>query len=262
MTDTCHVWGSSSSEDRAGLQKPKGWGREEGDAQAENRATPTRRHHWKQSANTVRGTNPTEPAPEPGKRALLEDWLLRTGSLLLPLSQALPSIEGNCVSFIHPFIKDPASGIVSNRWNSRNKWFFFYRKPTVSMTSWDILGNKPITNLDTSSVFLLREGEDRTLIPAPIPLPLSLSVLRRASCRPSDFHIALFTVRQECCCCSAARSACLTPCDPVDCSTPGLPAHHHRPESAQVYVHWVGDAIQPSHPLPPPSPLAGMGTII
>lgn len=68
-----------------------------------------------QQIQCVAGTNPTEPAPEPGKRAMLEDGLVRTRSLLLPLSQALPSIKGNCVSFIHPFIKDPASGIVSNR---------------------------------------------------------------------------------------------------------------------------------------------------
>ena len=37
--------------------------------------------------------------------------------------------------------------------------------------------------------------------------------------------------------------------DPMDCSTPGLPVHHQLPELTQTYVHWVGDAIQPSHPL-------------
>ena len=44
-------------------------------------------------------------------------------------------------------------------------------------------------------------------------------------------------------------------CDPMDCSTPGLPVHHQLPEFNQTYVHWVGDAIQPSHPLlsPPPA---------
>ena len=36
---------------------------------------------------------------------------------------------------------------------------------------------------------------------------------------------------------------------PMDCSTPGLPVHHQLPELAQTHVHWVGDAIQPSHPL-------------
>ena len=49
---------------------------------------------------------------------------------------------------------------------------------------------------------------------------------------------------------SVAQS-CLTLCDPMNRSTPGLPIHHQLPESAQTYVHWVGDAIQPSHPVVP-----------
>jgi len=40
-----------------------------------------------------------------------------------------------------------------------------------------------------------------------------------------------------------------TLCHPMDCSTPGLPVHHQLPEFTQTHVHWVGDAIQPSHPL-------------
>ena len=42
----------------------------------------------------------------------------------------------------------------------------------------------------------------------------------------------------------------------MDCSTPGLPVHHQLLEFTQTHVHWVGDAIQPSHPLLSPSPLA------
>ena len=41
----------------------------------------------------------------------------------------------------------------------------------------------------------------------------------------------------------------------MDCSMPGLPVHHQLPEPAQTHVHWVGDAIQPSHPLSSPSSL-------
>ena len=44
--------------------------------------------------------------------------------------------------------------------------------------------------------------------------------------------------------------------DPTDCSTPGFPVHHQLPELAQTHVHWVCDAIQPSHPLWSPSPPA------
>ena len=42
----------------------------------------------------------------------------------------------------------------------------------------------------------------------------------------------------------------------MNCSTPGLPVHHQLPEFTQTHVHWVGDAIQPSHPLSSPSPPA------
>ena len=54
---------------------------------------------------------------------------------------------------------------------------------------------------------------------------------------------------------SVAKS-CLTPCDPMKCSMPGLPVHHQIPESTKTRVYWVSDAIQPSHPLSPPSPSA------
>ena len=47
-----------------------------------------------------------------------------------------------------------------------------------------------------------------------------------------------------------------TCCDPMNHSTPGLPVHHQLAEFTQTYVHWVGDAIQPSHPLSSPSPPA------
>ena len=45
-------------------------------------------------------------------------------------------------------------------------------------------------------------------------------------------------------------------CDTMDCCTPGLPVHHQLLEFTQTHVHWVSDAIQPSHPLSSPSPLA------
>ena len=50
--------------------------------------------------------------------------------------------------------------------------------------------------------------------------------------------------------------SCLTLCDSMHCNTPGFPVLHYFLEFAQTHVHWIGDAIQPSHPLPPPSPPA------
>ena len=55
---------------------------------------------------------------------------------------------------------------------------------------------------------------------------------------------------------SSVTQSSPTLCDPMDYSMPGFPVHHQLPELAQTHVHWAGDAIQPSHPLLPPSPPA------
>ena len=52
------------------------------------------------------------------------------------------------------------------------------------------------------------------------------------------------------------QSRCSTLCDPMDCNTPGFPVHHQLLELTQTHVLWVGDAIQPSHPLLSSSPPA------
>ena len=53
---------------------------------------------------------------------------------------------------------------------------------------------------------------------------------------------------------SSIDQLCLTLCNPMYYSMPGLPVHHQLPELTQTHVHWVSDAIQPSHPLSSPSP--------
>ena len=55
---------------------------------------------------------------------------------------------------------------------------------------------------------------------------------------------------------SSVAQSCLTLCDPMNCTTPGLPVHHQLPGFTQTHVHRVSDAIQPSHPLSSPSPPA------
>ena len=55
---------------------------------------------------------------------------------------------------------------------------------------------------------------------------------------------------------SSVAQSCLTLCDPMNRSMPGLPVHHQLPEFIQTHVHWVGDAIQLSHHLSSPSPPA------
>ena len=70
---------------------------------------------------------------------------------------------------------------------------------------------------------------------------------RAGTCRSVSWSVHQFSSVQE-----------LSPnlCDPMNRSTPGLPAHHQLPEFTQTHAHRVGDAIQPSHPLLSPSPLA------
>ena len=68
--------------------------------------------------------------------------------------------------------------------------------------------------------------------------------------RIENRHFSLSSVQ-----CSSSVQ-CLTLCDPMDCSMPGLPVHHQLLEFTQTHVHWVSDAIQPSHSLSSPSPPA------
>ena len=51
---------------------------------------------------------------------------------------------------------------------------------------------------------------------------------------------------------SSVTQSCLTFCDSMDCSMPGLPVHHQLPELTQTHIHWVSYAIQPSHLLSSP----------
>ena len=52
---------------------------------------------------------------------------------------------------------------------------------------------------------------------------------------------------------SSVTQSCPTLCNPMNRSMPGLPVHHQLPEPTQTHVHWVGDTIQPSHPVNPSS---------
>ena len=76
---------------------------------------------------------------------------------------------------------------------------------------------------------------------------------------PEDLDFTYWNRRHRnllCCCCFSVAHSCPTLWDPMDCSLPGLPVHHHLPELAQTHFYWVDDAIQPSCPLLSPSPPA------
>ena len=67
------------------------------------------------------------------------------------------------------------------------------------------------------------------------------------------FLILYFCYEMFFCCCSVTKFS-LTLCDPMNCSMPAFHILHYHPEPAQTHVHWISDAIQPSHPLLSPSP--------
>ena len=73
-------------------------------------------------------------------------------------------------------------------------------------------------------------------------------------CQPTP-RLQNYSSLNDCCCCFNSQSR-LTLCDPMDCSTPGFSIPHILLEFTQVHVHWLSNAIQPSHPLLPPSPPA------
>ena len=58
----------------------------------------------------------------------------------------------------------------------------------------------------------------------------------------------------------SVTQSCPTLCNPMNCSTPDLPVHHQLPESTQTHVHWVGGAIQPSHPPSSPQSFPASGS--
>ena len=82
------------------------------------------------------------------------------------------------------------------------------------------------------------------MLPLPIPRIIVLQLFYIANV------IYLFKMFQF----SSVTQSCPTLCDPMNCSTPGLPVHHQLPEFTQIHVHRVGDVIQPSHLLLSPSP--------
>ena len=77
-----------------------------------------------------------------------------------------------------------------------------------------------------------------------------LSYCRTLPLKMSNLGFTALIIRQTCCCLVA--KLCWLCHDPMDCRAPGFPARHCLLEFAQTHVYWVGDAIQPSHPLLPP----------
>ena len=76
-----------------------------------------------------------------------------------------------------------------------------------------------------------------------------------AEVTPACRGLISVVVMTHLCCCSSVTKSCSILCDRMDCSMTGFPVLHYLPEFSQTHVHWVDDAIQPSHPLLPTSPV-------
>ena len=104
----------------------------------------------------------------------------------------------------------------------------------------------------------------KDLLQIPIKLTSGFTVIMSGcvpclKCEDTGFNILLYTSKSRAAnyntlLFSSVAQSCGTLCHTMDYSTPGLHVHHQLPELAQIHVHGVGDAIQPSHPLLSPSP--------
>ena len=119
------------------------------------------------------------------------------------------------------------------------------------ITSWTVAHQAPL-----STEFSRQEYWSELPLPSPGDLPKpeiepGSPALQADSLLSEPIYMSSSSVQF-----SSVAQSCPTVCDPMDCSTPGFPAHHQLPELAQTHVHCVSDAIQPSYPLSSPSPPA------
>ena len=109
-------------------------------------------------------------------------------------------------------------------------------------------------SLPASSVHGILQSEYWNALPFPCPGGLLSPGINPKSLTYPALADRFFTTSATSVQLSSVTQSCQTLGNPMDCSTPGLPVHHQLLEFTQTHVHWVSDAIQPSHPLSSPSP--------
>ena len=131
------------------------------------------------------------------------------------------------------------------------------RRPDLPSVTIHTRSDEPYTqsprksHLNAVCCSLLGTSMEHRQLTHPVKISAQFSVSHRNS-YPMRGSVVLSRLH---CCCSVTKS-CPALCNHMDCSTPGFPVHHQLPEFAHTRIHSVDDAIQPSHPLPPPSPPA------
>ena len=142
-----------------------------------------------------------------------------------------------------------------------SKWTFWRSHPDLhwglsspNVSHWDVSLASLLSHSCTWPVALYPHQRSQL----PHPAQVESIHLIRVSCKQAitTFSIPIpplpFNQHQF----SSVTQSCPTLCDPMGSSTPGFPVHHQLPEPTQTHVHWVGDAIQLSHPPLSPSPPA------
>ena len=126
--------------------------------------------------------------------------------------------------------------------NCVRHWGRFYRLSGLLLTG-SLCGTKKHQRLYIYKSYYIPQNDHQETLYVQESIMYTGKTLPKESMK---FHDQIRSVTQS----------CPTLCDPMNLSTPGLPVHHQLSEFTQTHVHRVSDAIQPSHPLSSPSPLA------
>ena len=149
--------------------------------------------------------------------------------------------------------------VLSFKWISFLSWRCFFHNNTCTHRETDrqrvLYSNFPLLiNFTYSNVYVSMEAQEGGDICAPMAgsccCTAEISTTLWSNYPPIKSKLRIFSLQYV----VLAAQSCLTLCDPMDCSTPGLPVHHQPTEVTQTHVLRVGDAIQQSHPLLSPSP--------
>ena len=131
-------------------------------------------------------------------------------------------------------------------WNSAFKWVYISFSPLLFAS----LLFTAICKACSDSRFGFLHFFFLGMVLLPVSCTMSWTSIRRSSVGYRNLQILTqSTAEKGSGQFSSVAQSCPTLCDPMNCSTPGLLVHHQLPEFTQTQVHWVSDAIQPSHPL-------------
>ena len=138
---------------------------------------------------------------------------------------------------------------------------YYYHYPVCSKTKYKFKKNKlKVKRYNGIDCTLCQIVKDWSALPEALPCDTGLTFISAYDKKPYTYFtvpvVPFFTFSKCRVQFSSVAQLCPTLCNPMDCSMPGFLVYHQLLELDQTHVHWVGDAIQPSHPLSSPCPPA------